>query len=326
MILLPFAILLAKCQGKFVNPFTDISWKCLFPITIGGFNVTPSHKDYEDYAKTILCKCPYGKPLPTHVGIKISFWEPIRLIDVTRTPYCLVGLGGISIGTTTVKKHGVIHYKSDTTRSSFYQMHWYIYPLIYWLELLTDFTCADKGKIDIGYMTEYDVTWQDDEWSFLQHPEAGFYTSKPVQLACTVDCINSSFRDRPTNWAFWCAGCLGSLYPFTGFVEHHVGAIQASSLLVTRLLAKFHRLGISKSYPELDNFCSAAYETTLVKKLYKTHLVYPTNAPCQPLGMSDARWASKKSFPYTGEDFVYLLWKKKKCCMGPKFFDSGKEG
>ncbi len=323
MILFLSAILLAKCQGKFVNPFTDISWTCLFPITIGGINVTPSHKDYEDYAKTILCICP---GLPPHFGIKVSFWEPLRLIDVTRTPYCLVGLGGISIGTPTVKKHGTIHYKSDTTRSSFYQVHWYIYPLIYWLDILTNFTCASKGSIDIGYMTEFDPTWQDDEWSFIQHPEAGFYTSKPVQLGCTVDCMTSSFRDRPTNLFHWCAGCLGALYPFTGFVEHHVGAIQASSLLVTRLLAKFHRLGIAKTYPNVNNFCKASYGIHLVKTIYKTHLVYPVNAPCEPLGKSDMLWGAHKSFPYSGEDFVYLLWKKQKCCMGPKFFDTGKEG
>lgn len=324
MILPLFSILLAKCQGKFVNPFTDISWTCLFPITIGGQNVTKKHLDYEDYGgQNPLCTCGL---LKAHVGIKVSFWEPLRLIDVTRTPYCLVGLGGVSVSTSTVKKHGTVHYKQDTTRSSFYQMHWYLYPLIYWLELLTDFTCADKGKVDIGYMSEFDPLWNDDEWSFWQHPEAGLYTSRPLQLACAADCIKSSVSFRPTNTFHWCAGCLGSLYPFTGAVEHHVGGIQASSLLMTRMIAKFHSLGTSKSYIALDNFCDVEYGRRLPKTLYKTHLVYPVNAPCQPLGKSDALWGIGKSFPYRGEDFVYLLWKKKKCCMGPKLWDTGVEG
>lgn len=323
MIPLFFAILFAKCQGKFVNPFTDISWTCLFPITIGGQNVTKKHGDYEDYGGIPICTCGV---LKAHVGIKVSFWEPLRLIDVTRTPYCLVGLGGIPAGTSTIKKHGTVHYKHDTTRSSFYQVHWYFYPLIYWLELLTDFTCADKGKVDIGYMSEFDPLWNDDEWSFWQHPEAGLYTSRPLQLACAADCVKSSFSQRPVNTFHWCAGCLGSLYPFTGTIEHHIGGIQASSLLVTRMLAKFHSLGISKSYVALHNFCDVEYGRRLPKTLYKTHLVYPVNAPCQPLGKSDALWGTGKSFPYRGEDFVYLLWKKKKCCMGPKLWDTGVEG
>nr|WP_284525246.1 TraU family protein [Orientia tsutsugamushi] len=29
----------AGCVGRFVNPITDVCWKCLFPITIAGFKV-----------------------------------------------------------------------------------------------------------------------------------------------------------------------------------------------------------------------------------------------------------------------------------------------
>ena len=108
MILPLFAILFAKCQGKFVNPFTDISWKCLFPITIGGHNVNDEDKypDYEDYSGNPICVCP---GIPPHIGIKVSFWEPLRLIDVTRTPYCLVGLGGIQISNSIIEKQLMVH-------------------------------------------------------------------------------------------------------------------------------------------------------------------------------------------------------------------------
>lgn len=316
MILLWFTTLFAKCQGKFINPFTDISWSCLFPLTVGGVRVTPG-TDYEDHTAhglPFICTCP---GIPPKIGIKVTFWEPVRLIDVTRTPYCLVGLGGISMGATTVKKHGTVHTKTfDTTRSSFYQVHWYIYPLIYWLELLTDFACLEKRTIDIAYLSEFDPTWQDDEWSFLQHPEAGVFTSKLVQLACTFDCMTSSFSDRPSNRYFWSAGCLGSLYPFTGFVEHHVGAVQASALLVMRLIAKFHRLKLLESYANTPCFHDKTYNPWLEKTLYKIHLVYPVSVACEPLGKSDALWGSGKSFPYSGEDFVYLLWRKRRCCLG----------
>ncbi|KJV86007.1 conjugal DNA transfer TraU domain protein, partial [Orientia tsutsugamushi str. UT76] len=32
----------AGCVGRFVNPITDVCWKCLFPITIAGFKVVSS--------------------------------------------------------------------------------------------------------------------------------------------------------------------------------------------------------------------------------------------------------------------------------------------
>jgi len=34
---------------------------------------------------------------PYRVGLAIGFWEPVRLVDVTRTPFCMVGLGGIQL-------------------------------------------------------------------------------------------------------------------------------------------------------------------------------------------------------------------------------------
>ena len=98
-------LLSAKCQGKFINPMTDINWDCLFPITIGGKNVTPEKKDYEKYGDPPVCCCP---GIPPKFGIKVTFFEPTRLVDVTRVPYCLVGLGGISVSPNTVRKHGIL--------------------------------------------------------------------------------------------------------------------------------------------------------------------------------------------------------------------------
>ncbi|MCB1073690.1 MAG: TraU family protein, partial [Chlamydiia bacterium] len=53
---------------------------------------------------------------------------------------------------------------------------------------------------------------------------------------------------------------------------------------------------------------------------YKTQLTYPiaqTKGPCNALGRSDVLWGGGKSFPYGGEDFVYLIWTKKHCCLDP---------
>src|ERR1700733_542685 len=86
-------------EGKFLNPITDVCWECLFPITVSGVNVTPGHKDTTNY-HTVVCVCP---GLPPKAGIPVTFWEPTRLVDVTRHAYKFLGLGGISLGKETIK-------------------------------------------------------------------------------------------------------------------------------------------------------------------------------------------------------------------------------
>ncbi|MBY0293014.1 MAG: TraU family protein, partial [Alphaproteobacteria bacterium] len=139
----------AKCVGRFVNPITDICWRCIFPMTIAGIPVVKG----EDTAtpRSFICKCPH----PPYIGIPISFWEPVRLVDITRTPYCMVNLGGIRVGPALgVRGHGTVgHASKGRMQQSFYQIHWYVYPLIYWLELLIDFVCLEKAAFDVAYFT-----------------------------------------------------------------------------------------------------------------------------------------------------------------------------
>lgn len=300
-------------DGKFINPFTDVCWDCLFPITVSGINVTPGTKDQVDYS-THFCFC---KELPPKMGVPLSFWEPLYLVDVTRHAYKLMGLGGISVGNETIKNRGTVQMIGEgPNQQSFYQVHFYTYPIISFLELFTDFVCSHKGGVELGYMTELDLLWNDDQWSIVLNGEAGLFSNPLAQAACVADCAASSLG-KPQDKLFWCAGCQGSLYPFTGTVGHHVGAVQASSLLVHRMLAKLHRSFLLKGYKK-DDFCEAKYLPFIKKSLYKTQLVYPipqTKGNCHPLGKSDVIWGAAKSFPYGGEDFVYLVWVKKQCCL-----------
>ena len=300
-------------EGTFVNPITDVCWECLFPITVSGVNITPKYKDQVKY-NTHFCIC---GGVPPKIGVPLSFWEPLYLIDVTRHAYKLIGLGGISIGKESVKNRGSVGITGDgPNQNSFYHVHFYRYPIFALLEIFTDFICADKGGLEIGYMSELDPLWNDDQLALIFNGEAGFFANDLAQLACIGDCLSST-ANKPQDKLFWCAGCEGSLYPFTGSVAHHVGGIQASSLLVQRILAKLHRSYLLKGY-EKDEFCEAKHLPLIKKSLYKTQLVYPvaqTKGQCHPLGKSDVVWGSGKSYPKTGEDFVYLIWTKKQCCL-----------
>jgi len=315
--LLVFFTLITSClqanEGTWINPLTDVCWECLFPITVSGIAVTPSYQDFTKYRK-ITCEC---AGTPPKIGIPLTFWEPTRLVDVTRHAYKLIGLGGISVGNETIKNRGSIGILGDgPTQSSFYHVHWYAYPIFSILGLFTDFTCIEKGHLDMAYMSELDPFWNDDQWSLLMNAEAGFFANSVAQFACLADCAASSLG-KPQDALFWCAGCEGSLYPFTGSVAHHIGSVQASSLIVQRIIAKLHRCLALKGF-EKDEFCEAKLMPIIKKSLYKTQMIYPiaqTQGQCHALGKSDVLWGTGKSFPVKGEDFVYLIWTKKQCCL-----------
>jgi hypothetical protein len=71
----------AKCTGRFVNPISDICWECLFPISIGGAEIAQGIAPDAGNPSSPICAC--GLPVP-RVGISAGFWEPVRLVDVTR--------------------------------------------------------------------------------------------------------------------------------------------------------------------------------------------------------------------------------------------------
>ena len=83
----------STCHGRFANPITDICWSCLFPLSIGGMSILADGQVDTANPDSPLCYCAN----PPRVGVAIGYWEPVRMVDVTRTPFCLVGLGGLQI-------------------------------------------------------------------------------------------------------------------------------------------------------------------------------------------------------------------------------------
>ena len=302
------------CKGRFVNPITDICWKCIFPITILGVEVAKGRPSPpEPKAPLCFCKRP---PLPVPVpGIPISFWEPVRLADVTRVPYCLVNLGGVCVGNTGIRGHGGTT-KTGVIRHSFYQVHWYVYPLLYWLEVLMDFACLENASFDLAYMSELDPFWNDSEKSTILNPEALLFGNPIAQAACAADCLASS-AGLPLNALFWCGGCQGSIYPFTGHIHTHIGGVQASLLALSRMIAKLHRELLLWGYMGKPGWCGKYMMPIIRKSQYRTQMTYPVpqTTDCQALGKSAITWQGGREYPYEGEDFGYLVWRKRSCCL-----------
>ena len=111
-----------NCHGKFPNPITDVCWSCSFPIGLaGGAKVTMGQDENTSSSSgSPFCACSN----PPKIGLKMSFWEPARMVDVTRTPYCFVGLGGISMDFgIDAPRHAQTGKSEARSPSAFYHAH-----------------------------------------------------------------------------------------------------------------------------------------------------------------------------------------------------------
>ena len=86
-----------QCTGRIVNPITDVCWSCILPISIGASPVVPGKTADTFNFPSPLCVCPAPPPIFVRPGMAIGYWEPIRMVDVTKEPFCFVGIGGKKI-------------------------------------------------------------------------------------------------------------------------------------------------------------------------------------------------------------------------------------
>ena len=305
-----------RCTGSFVNPITDICWSCLFPISVGALKIWPSERPDPKNPDSPLCFCGI-KP-----GLALGFWEPVRLADVTMKPWCFVNLGGTKIDPGLDVGHRTIAGPSAVGGVSQYysswHVHYYAYPLIYWMEILADFLCLEPGSIDLLYISELDPLWQDSELTTLINPEAVLFANPLALGACAADCIAAS-TGLPRDELFWCSGCQGSMYPMNGNVSASIGHSQASKLVLSRFLFKLHREMVSWGTMGSKGLCGKYLMPMMRKQQYRLQATNPVPATsgryaCAPIGASTTLQPTPNMLPAIGEDMGYLVWRKRNCC------------
>lgn len=308
----------AACQGKFINPIEDINWKAMFPLTIAGIKVSLGDLPDTPGGTTLpVCFCPIPMPPFIRIGLPIGFWEPTRLAEVVREPMCFPSLGGLSLGGSMgFLPHGSRKANEDGNKESFYHVHWLANPMVFLMSVIADTACLQKESFDVLYVTELDPMWADDELSAILNPEALLFGNAIAQAACAADCAAAT-AGLPLDPLFWCAGCQGGIYPFTGTVTDHVGGVMASLLLVERFQAKMHREGLAVNSSSKNSECIPFPDFIIKKSQYRIQMVRPirqTKIPALPFGRTEAIISSGKEFPVAGEDFVYQVWRKRGCC------------
>lgn len=308
------------CNGRFVNPVSDVCWDCLFPLSVGTFEVAGGHHpDTANYGSPI-CVCPMAPPPFFRVGIAIGFWEPARLADVAKDPWCFVNIGGMTISPGfDVGTKGIGGTGAGGNQSSEYFVHWYAYPLLYWLELLADAACVEQTSFDVLYVSELDPLWNDDELSMLIHPEVAIFANPIAQAACAADCTAVTTTGRNIPGMFWCAGCHGSVYPFNGNIQAEVTRIQGGALAVERMVFKLHRQLLAWRTSGPAAICQKQIAPIMPRDQYRFQLVNPVphvNGPgtCPRIGTATVVYEAGRAIPGTGEDIGFLVWRKRNCC------------
>lgn len=306
------------CTGKFMNPITDICWSCMFPLSIGSAQILNMGQEDIENTGSPICACGWAK-----IGVSIGFWEPARQVDVTRTPWCFPSMGGINLGSgfaapmPAVGQGNLGHRASNT---SFYQAHWYVNPVMFWLEILSESSCLEPGGFDLAYVTELDPSWNNDELGQILSPDVFLFANPAAQAACAADCIAATIN-FPLPPMQWCGGCQGSMYPLNGHVQAHVSGTQASSLIVQRYAMKLHRQFMAFAGNGVPGWCGLYPMPILDKRIYKYSMLYPVpqfkgfdGKCCQPLGRTTHVWGAAKEYPIKGEDFAYMMYRKRNCC------------
>lgn len=305
------------CNGKFPNPVKDICWTCLFPIQIGAITMTTANqKNNGDPPPPMICTCPAPPPIFIRVGVGVSFWEPARIAEVVRTPMCSPTLNGTVLGTVNAPA-GTNTEPDGEGGQAFYHVHWFQYPVLSWIGMaFTSGACMVNEPFDLAYMSEIDPLWDDDEVAFLSNPEAVLFANPVAQAACVADTVAASATGFGIDSLFWCSGSQGSIYPLSGNHANHVGGVDSSLAIVHKNIFRQHRALMAMDTSTNAAMCGNMPQPMMRKRQYKQQMLFPIPQTRTGLGFGaqSSFWAAGREFPYKGEDFSYLIWRKRKCC------------
>ncbi|MCO4319950.1 TraU family protein [Aliidiomarina quisquiliarum] len=255
----------------FSGIFNQVCWSCF----IDGFDLAGINSSRPDGSSgSAICSCPDSLGIP-QVGVKASYWSPTRINEVVQEPYCSPALGGVNLQNTHYGQ-GLQDRSSPGQESGFMQYHYFSYPLMAMLEMLVLPECMndDLTDFDLLYLSELDPTWNDDMLALLLNPEAVLFGSPAALAWCTADCITTT-ADAQQEASWGCAGCDGSLYPFTGNIYPMPDPIAGSSLLTQRTLASLHRKGLARKTMGNRAMCERVYAPMIPRSQYKFSMIYP---------------------------------------------------
>ncbi|RIY33676.1 hypothetical protein CKF54_02415 [Psittacicella hinzii] len=287
---------------------SDICWDCMFPIKIAGASLTGNDDIPKGAVKDAVCSCKRKADLP-RFGYTLGFWQPIRLVELVRTPGCMMALNGTRSKVGRTQQIGGQGEASELG-TAFYHYHFYAFPLLQILGLLNKDLCFSNefSSIDVLYISEIDPSWNYPEISQLVFPETRVFANQASILACGAEAIASlgSKASLP-----WCAGTWGTLYPISGYDVSLGSTARITSLLATRALAASHRRGFEVQTIGKQAMCGVRTAFEFIPDQYRFSMLYPMPQDSKhPIGRSTFTWGEASG----ADDAIYMVWRWRDCC------------
>lgn len=293
----------------------------IFPLRIGGVKVI-SMKGVDDYNSTPgmpLCICKMPPPIFLRIGIKMSIWEAGHLMETVKHPWCSPAAGLQLPVPFNILAEGRSEDETVTKeRTAAAQVHVIIYPVWMILGLFLDVVCLQALRsFDFLYFTELDPLWQNDMWATLLGPEAFLVANPIAQAVCAVDSVAATVW-RSIDPLFWCMGAWGSTYPMSENMSS-AGYVQAQAGLASRMIAKMHRQLLfwgTIGPPTVTGWCQRYPMPMWIKRQYNLLLLHPVPMKLRTvIGKPGLIWTPLKNPPFIGDDFVWMLYNKRDCCL-----------
>ncbi|MBE7540561.1 MAG: TraU family protein [Opitutaceae bacterium] len=320
----------ATCSGRFPNPITDICWRCMFPLRLGNTIIWGRGQHDNDSSKDSKFVCACGM---SWVGISTGYWEPSHLIDVSADPYCTPSLGGkvLSDFGLPADAEGTNSPQRGVTGHSYTSLHYitYRFPVLELLQVLSDNPCVDRSPFDILDFSAVNPGWVDEQIGALLNPDAFLYgtiealmTGVPVGVCSTTETEDEACLAL-RRLAHWSVGFNGMTYPLSGTSAGRDSTIAVTMNIAKRAFTVQHRTMRVWGTSGKKGLCGYYPQPFLDDTDYKLSMLYPlpqatptlNGKCCQTFGGSTLAWGAGRTWPVKGEDFSYLVFKKRDCCL-----------
>jgi conjugal transfer pilus assembly protein TraU len=256
---------------------TGICWSCMLPFNLFGMGNPDGEPDGASNSTLCFCDGPLGIP---SFGFHVGFWNPLKLVEVVRQPFCSPVLGGTAFGFNPTQFGGytdsaVSH--STHTEQGYYHVNYWAFPLMAIMELILQYNCqADAyNEMDLISTSTIDPILNDPELGLLMIPEVVLFANPLAQSACALDCSLTTSTGKSSNSMFWCAGCWGSMYPFTTYNNASESPPRESSLVAAKYIAVQHRRGFARKTYGDGSMCGGEIYPFFPKQQYRWSMIHP---------------------------------------------------
>lgn len=267
------------------------------------------------------CICCYSEYY-CRIGILIAFWEPHRIIETVKDPYCSptgsdsdlldgsTGGGGIVDQLMLGGTHSGHSNQEDAT--VFAQVHYLTHPTLNSIIRQFDIECLEYSNPGMEYVSEDDSEWQaiysSDWW-----PEAGMFANLAMVEACMADAATAQFG-FPIDALYWCMGAWGMLFNMNGHMNQDE-YVTGNAGLAARTIAHMGRRMML--WDAATDTCFAIPMPIWFKSYFKLQPLRPTERSIRiPIGMAPEFWSADLNNVVRGDgdNFAWLLWRRRVCC------------